>query len=213
MRNVPLVCTDPSSANARGSRRAPTPPASRARRIARWILLLSLAGAGFALWRSGPDLFFRGLFLYWRHRCLTDVVPPGTIDYDNDPADRARLLSTGKYMALKYAVAPKSSEASNMTMGMGDGNGNNFLHGRTIPGGNERLVDVEVAGFGGSVDLRSGSRPVSFWGDEGERFHFSRIAGVSLWMHADDRDRVIVWAGQPDPADRSRFTIDVSING
>jgi hypothetical protein len=217
LRASPDCCPEcgaqPSPAGAHGSPRAPWLRASRVRRISRWILLLLLAGAGVALWRAGPHLFSRGFFLYWRHRCLTDVVSPGTIDYDNDPADRTRLLSTGRYLKLREAVSLKSSDPSNKTMGLGDGNGTNFLHGRTSPGGNQRLVDVEVAGSGGSLSLRSGSRPASFWGDEYDRFRSSQMAGVTLWMHADAGDRVIVWAGQPDPADPSRFTIDVSING
>jgi hypothetical protein len=180
-------------------------------------------------------------FLQLQRRCLSYAPPPGQVVYDDDPEQVATLLSDAAYAASHPAALKGVSAAvydnplfrnylqRSSSHPFRPAGPAVFMHRRTSPAGNERLVVVQfsaAAAPGAAVTTPPAGTPL-------RRFVFRPYpespatltrrgapvlsnfpgdpSGLDLLAAPGDRTRVL--AGQPDPADPSHFTIDYVHNG
>jgi hypothetical protein len=158
----------------------------------------------------------------WHYRgVLRYSPPPNTVVYTTDPAEGSRLLKqSSEYRVLartprgvdivtlrpallsRYTNTPEYSGAAA------------FLHGRCSRRGWVAAVGIELRTFTHFEDcvffdawvLRRPTRPfLPIPGPNGHKLP------PHLW--ADPRDVVRVFAGVPDPADESKFSITLEVNG
>jgi hypothetical protein len=221
------MATEPQDSGARPLDYAPPP--GHGRRIARSLLpLLVLALPLGAAWVMPYVQRARELSL--QDKCLDHALPPDTIVYTDDPAEKERLLAAagpdagytdrlpllGPTDAVVHTPPVWSQYEPTARAG-----GIAFLHRLRSPGGNTRLVAVDVRptpkrdgpaeladviGFGAQV-----IRPATPGGD---RQHIQLRGQITL-LEARVRkgDRFRLFAGQPDGTDPSRFTIRYTHNG
>jgi len=226
----------PTAAGSEQLNYAPTPDGLARQRVRLVLLvvlgLLLLASA----WRWG--LIPHARFLLLQRRCMAYAPPPGRVIYDDDPRQAAALLTDPAY-AASHPALPKGVSAAvydnplfrayvqGSYRRLRPAGPAAFMHRRTSPAGNERLVVVEfpssppTAQLGkepGRTPLRQlafrpyaeppstltarGAAVLTFPGDP---------PGLDLFVAPGDRTRVL--EGQPDPADPSHFTIDYVHNG
>ena len=157
--------------------------------------------------------------------CLNHALPADCIVYSDDPADRQRLLAgagyTDRVPRLGPSVAvihmpPAWARYAPQRLG-----GVVFLHRLTSPGGNTRLVAVEVrpAALALAGEPQAGNavalgaqviQPATLTADRQPIQLRSHVTVLEGWVNAGDRLRL--FAGQPDAADRSHFTIRYTLN-
>ena len=143
-------------------------------RFVGWALILGIAGW---IYYHRVDLSLRARRLYWSHRCMIHVTPPGTVLVERDPIKAAHLLATNPdYVAdgkqwifpTNYALSMgvRSREQFSAVYWpmelrkyqsvdyvpesiLGGTNAIAFLGERVSPGGHHRLVVVPVAEVNG----------------------------------------------------------------
>jgi hypothetical protein len=175
-------------------------PTARPRR--RWIryLVLTLVLGAFAFGlRHRTEVAGRVRLGYWQHQCLTYTRPPGTPLYGAtalEPECWRRFnaeRSARTLVAVQRQVGPRRATL--------------FLHERTSPGGNRRLVRVQQWHAANALTIERG-------------YDVTVIAPGTLWRPPKEvgPGRGYVYSGravdarlffaQPDPADPSRFSFD-----
>lgn len=212
------------------------PPKRRTRwhrRVRRWV---PLAVAALIAWQYGPPAYHGGRFAYFQWLCGRYEAPPTTVACDEpgrwggatppflsaatdpDPLAELARLWPAAYGGPRGPATPLFFPA---TPG---GGVLLFLHWRTSAGGRERLVILRRV----SPALRqSWDAPLAFqaaavprlrpWADGGHWPHErpALLPEVIPQAYTDDPTKVAVrfYAGQPDPADASRFTIGFEVEG
>ena len=214
---------------------APPPPGGRRRKWLRRLILgcaaAVLAGVLFR-WAYVP-LHLKVGFLYHQSRCMAFAPAADTIAYSEDSATVKRLtagapsgpgwatLTVGR-TPIAFYLMPPSLRRVEQTPGVDipQGPGPVFLHRRRAEGGTDRLVVVKVD-MARTWQLHSVSGfapPADHLFDVTVVRPATLLSGPSftrtLWDPAktgEGRDprigRLTLYAGQPDPADASRFTI------
>jgi hypothetical protein len=184
------------------------------------LVASTIAGLVWA-WKSTPGEWAR--FIYWQHRCATYSALPDTVVYAaNDTAAAATIVNVGGHPSSDFGDEAFASCPERMRMVRYYGpidpeSAIAFLHDRTTPGGEHRLVEVRI----GAGDYSNGSfaKTVIDWHLRITAYapsnHLSRapctfsdydIAPTS--MHDPRRIMAVYFfAGQPDPADSTHFTI------
>jgi hypothetical protein len=208
------------------------------RRIIRSLLVIAALVLGYSAWRWGPAAWQETQIRYYQRQLLTYNSPADQVVYEEDPAEAAKLLAKpSEFAPFRWDMwappeakmpGPAASrivphyqtfeELNGRRMAVPGGTAYEtilFLHERTTPKGERRLVKVTLI-----------AAPFSFWAHviEGDRYQ------SHTWTHAyrgrvgvvepfDTRPRHIVkspdpnppnlhiYAGQIDPKDASHFTI------
>lgn len=74
------------------------PPPSPRRWVRASILLLSISVPLLLGWRFGPGIWRNVSYQNWQHRCLNFTPAPGTVAYEEDPLQAAKLLQQPGYI-------------------------------------------------------------------------------------------------------------------
>jgi hypothetical protein len=177
---------------------------------ARFRRRLALAGVALAILSSlwwGPPLWRNARAVYWQRQCMAYAARPGCVVYDEDVA-QGRMATEVRvpawdalYPFIKYAGPPRPQRAVL------------FLHALRHPTAGVRLVEVELAHHNDEVEelaLRDFvPHPAALSEPPQARVYenWLRLPGLR------GARRLRFYAGRPDPADPSRFTIPYEIDG
>lgn len=193
-----------------------------------------VAALGVVGWkRYGPRLQKRVQMLSLQRQCLAYQPPAGTVRYVQDGTDTAASQPWKRFFGMKPLpiwgtfqerhVAPYGPLRS----GGLQSQGTLFLGERRSPAGNRRLVAVDLrvswnnTNWTASVEKRAvvpgtlGTEPRETWGGPpADDLKTTNLVGQRdvLFMF-DWRQKVKLYAGRPDPADSSHFTIDYELDG
>ena len=196
----------------------PTPAWRRRRGFRRFVLpvLLVLAAAA-ASWLL-PTLWRNAQHVTLQRRCLNYRPPPSPrVVFVDEPTMAAPLLKQPNYFPdfsgggravyhnpLWRAYAGRAAPAV-------------FMHRRTSPGGNDRLVVVQLATLSGGGDVYNRIFFVphvdgiaTLKGRPSLAARAAPLRGLEMYRNAGDWTAVV--EGVPDPADPSHFTIDYALN-
>jgi hypothetical protein len=191
------------------------------RRAVRVGLLAALGLLSFATWRWHGPAWGRAQLLYWQRRCATYAPPADQVEFDNDPARVAALGATGDYHLLPHSDGPPGSRAASRKpprewteiCRLSGWNVQSppgpvlFLHQLRNEKGEERIVVVEYTPNSWVPVWITVVTPGGL------------LAGASLirqspgWVFPADSQSLRIFAGQPDPADPSRFSIRYEADG
>jgi len=202
-----------------------------------WVVLVTLSVASILLISVvGGTAWRRNHLAQFQQQCLNYTASPEQVMYEEDPTSIAKLLATdpdfvpcqwddggGRHRSNPLAVGRlppclRSFESLNGREIAGDGGlsyqATLFLHQRTSPSGNQRLVHVYLlastdyigasiipSGGQGTHDWVPATRPANLF--KGPHFFASLGYPVSHPYLTLAR----IYAGQPDSADPSHFTI------
>lgn len=184
-------------------------------RLFRWaICLLVVAGALLYCGRRwGPGWWKRAQFLRVERECMDYTAPPDLVMFTTDPDEGKRLAATAGYKNPRLAlgvwyVPPLWKEYPHGGWEPGPA----FLHRRSRPDGQERLVAIDMSGHlrGGALNFYVRLIVPATWRRDTE---VKREGQPYLSMGLYGADRVRVFAGQPDPDNPSHFTIGYTLNG
>src|SRR5687767_1551538 len=204
------------------------------------VLVLGLAGAG---WRWGPAGWKHAQFLHWQRQCLAYSPPPDLVVYETDPTRAAALIQKPGYTSVAQLGGPPIavytprcwSEAmrlggvpvTNTGFGAGGPGATLFLHERTTPSGVRRLVAVHAPAGGAAVVALPIPAPVvvqpatltagpSVRGAVAKvqlKLTFPTPSGSFTVLSSPPGTTTRFFAGRPDPANPSRFTIPFEAGG
>ncbi len=202
----------------------------RRRRWRRWLLfLLLLTTIAFSA-KWGKPALSQAQYLYNQHRCMTDHLRPDQVVFDDDPAEAQKLIHANpeyKFAGADYqnrsatitSVAGRTSRAlDELHIRVGSlsttrGPAILFIHARRAPDHPERLVVLDCSEY---VNYQRGITALSF------RASVIALASVRLRSYAEAgfggsgralaHGHLQFFAGQPDPADPSHFTMRYEIN-
>jgi hypothetical protein len=201
----------------------------RRRRILRRLigLLVLLGAVKLAQSRLGARAVDGLLAQFWQNRCMNHILPPDRLAYVAAPAgmqvpahlgDFTNAVGSqwrGTVAAVRFPV--ELAELHSLAGGPVPGPweslpGPVFLHGRTTPTGETRLVTVYAlannpAGWWTLVSITH--PPIALGGTAPPP-----VTSAACWpLPKTPDDSVAVFAGQPNPTDRSAFTLHILING
>ncbi len=185
-----------------------------------------------------PQVRDRVMLLYRLHQCSTFSAPAGQVVYESDPQAVAVLEQANQGYKVVEAADPQWDAKLNLTEAhfrtavwrpecqsflrtngrhwpLGSNNGNLFLHDRYTPSGKRRLVTVDawvgpLMGKNREIEVQTFA-PSS----DGVVEVDSKLAGtpaLALLLDAR-RSHLTLFAGRPDSADASGFTIQYTLNG
>ena len=197
---------------------APTLPNERRRRIIRRIALglIALILIVLAI-KSAPAAWRHVQILYWQHRAMTYTAPADKVVYDDNPAEAAKLsvadhsliiategeaFDFPKPWELFYSLVSPPGRKPAATV---------FLHELVNPNGDRRLIAIALK----SLEYPNGLRLECFQETVFEPGGLTRNPEEKLIETRDPEGSAVLryqhntkwYAGQPDPHDRSHFTI------
>jgi hypothetical protein len=191
----------------------------RRRRVAATLLvsLLLVCGASVA-WRWGPWARDRITFLLAQQRCMNYAAPPNRVVITTHVEEVETLASSDlPYRRLRrpasvnqgFDVMPYSWHTAEAWQNFPAGKwepGPAFLHARRTPGGERRLIALELSVGGDDLLIYCRNFKPASLRDNGDLSRGPRtIRGIYRIFGLNEPIRV--FAGQPDPNDASRFTI------
>lgn len=194
------------------------PPRWRALRFARrgGLVLVIIAATILAVvysWKFALRLRRAQL----QQQCLEYTAPREQLIYTEDASEAGRLLGSGAhYLDTRTGAAFLPPPAARFFAGERPA-GYAFLHGRRLSGQDERLVSVRVwiwhtSSSTRTVWLESLVQPkIELAVPRGGPGLLPAARSLALPLREDDTLRL--YAGQPDPADLSHFTITYDLNG
>jgi hypothetical protein len=213
---------------------APAQPRRR-RWLRRIILGIAAVILGCSAWRWGPQAGQQLDMLWSQRHCLYYSAPADQVVYEEDPAAATGLLARSGYFqyvlkrGLPPTAAPTATAAAHVPECWSDFqvHGNPlmmqagraygailFLHERTCPSGNRRLVCVRyfpeaetftpsfIPGYNCELIVIT---PGTFRNPPKPALRMYVIDVLSGWPRTPPNVRM--FAGQPDPNDASHFTI------
>ncbi len=179
----------------------------RRRRIRRAGLIVLSCVIAWAGWRWGLPLARQALYLRMQASCMSHLLAPETVVYEEEPAAVASLLARpeysstqGIYMSLPLGKQPTAGYLPDLVRKfqaappLSDGNGQAivFLHARRSPSGKLRFVYVNMKGHWNPPDETWAKGHVSRYGPAANVYV---PAGWSPGEIAKSRD------SQPSPLD------------
>src|SRR4051794_19827257 len=217
---------------------APRPPLFRRRWLRRKLIFLLLISAiAGSAWHYGPPLYFRARTAIYRNQCFSDALPPDTVVFESDATAATALLKRSGYSPIALGPDQPSATGRNLpacgkllSSGMDVEPGLEallFLHRLTTRSGQSRVVAIRFVVVHCPVPDRVIDPPVSFYTNSflpdiegaGDYATLRRDWGqpfnaqcYGLWTALNDRS-LRFYAGQPDPADSSHFTIGYAAHG
>jgi hypothetical protein len=197
---------------------APAPAFRKRRAIRRGLILLIIVCAGVPLgFLAGPRAWRLAKLIYVQRRVMRYAAPQEEIVYDDIPADATRLLKTsseyfrftrgpiGRFPGAWSEFDPPSRTCAVL-----------FLHELLTPDGERRLVvvtafapaAVDRMDFGPEIYLESFGDV-----DASANYRVTVTQGISFLPYNGKSRDLRIFAGQPDSADASRFSIRFVANG
>jgi hypothetical protein len=182
------------------------------KRIVVGLLLMTLGLAAFH-WRAEP--WRRARMLYYQRQCEAYSPPADEVVFDNDPARSAALRAKPGYVTQKnidprpvFRTPPGCwngyADATRVGVHEQGGGTKAFLHERRTPRGERRLVVVEFFPFSWTPVVAQAIETSPLAG----RAEVRGYLHSELFLDPQSPPRSLrIFAGQPDPADASRFTI------
>ena len=180
----------------------PGPP----RWLRRALILVGVVAVAAVAVRWGPAWKERAAVLLDQRRCIDHRAPPDRVVYGGPVRDTVlRVELKERYLPSCWTRFRAGGAESAVV----------FLHGRTSPSGNRRIVCVEATP---TVLYSDGDRSI------GMRWSFSVLepdglrgptiipvpaGGEPSFSYSADR----IYAGQPDPADPAHFTFEYENGG
>ena len=172
--------------------------------------------------RRGPDFARRVAFLYHQRGCLRYTAPADQVVFDSNPARVAILASDPNFVivggcAFRKPPADWAAVRSSLSISPPPSSAVLFLHKRVV-NGVSRLIMVERTAAAGEspyfipgYDIDQHAIDPASIGRPARDIHLMYGLDVidSIGPHTDIR----IYAGQPDPADDSRFTIRYEFQG
>lgn len=206
---------------------APVVPWHAKQKVRRRIALVGLSALFLALCWGAWSGYLRDRIAFARvwHRSETFAEPPTTPVYTTDPILVPQLLKTG-YIPSGYRTPAgpigayrRPSTWIDLQSSMQGGCYHYacpFLHSRTAAGQPTRIVAVQVAGeILGPADQQFRVWPEALDWSWPPKPHWppevTPTTGLTLWVKR--HEPFTVYAGQPDPADSSHFTIGYTAGG
>ncbi len=201
------------------------------RRAVRWIvlgLLVAILLVPAAIW--GPRVLRQGVYLQKQRKCLNLRLPPTKTVYEQDPALARKLLANATdYHAPQnqFFLVPQPSWWSppayyrppifaEIGYLRGQAQGMAFCHERRTARGLGRLVvvwvaEVQIDDVGRTVFIQARIETPATWkpGSRLTRCTDNLFYGVRVYRQQTLR----IFAGQPDDADASHFTIGYELDG
>ena len=195
------------------------------RRIALLWIFIGVGAAAWKWWKAGTD---RALMLYWQHRCLTYSAPSDQIVYEQNPQTVAALLKDANYVGINDGRPGSPTFAGRKAAPLEKlmpflpravpASGVLFMHELRTASGERRLVVLE-SGFGKEspplfivgYDVNANCYQLATWRTpivDHTAVYMIDVLNQLLTKPADFR----VFAGQPDPADSSHFTMAFELN-
>jgi len=179
---------------------AQTPPPWYSRRLLRLTALACIVAASvFAGLKWLPPLWDSMQTFYWRRQAMAYTASPNSVIYWQGKG----AVSPEDFFVPK----PREMLEGYDVWGLW---ANVFLHSRTRPSGGERLVTVDLADTTFSLERKV--RFVANASQSGSLYGQTWSDPVSLGMPFEQNDSLRIYAGQPDPADHSHFTIGYEMN-
>jgi hypothetical protein len=216
-------------------------PDSRRRTWARGIVIaLCVIIAGEALRRVASPWVARAAALRPQAQCMSHRLPADFVAYDDDRVESARLIGLPgrRFVPLWYAAdclapdwrgpgprppplaAPAGFRCDEWERLGNHGWGLVFMHRRLTRNGSARLVVVQASpgvanDYAKAPSLRAATYIPAAWSDavNSPRSDDQRDTHGYFSFHMSRAERLRIFAGQPDPHDPSRFTIDYELNG
>jgi hypothetical protein len=170
----------------------------------------------------------RSVALYWQEKCLNYTLPPDRVAYVAAPkglelpsyladfSQPAAGLWSGTVAAAPYPIelAEFHKQTDAAVVAWETLPAPVFLHGLTDSSGRQKLVTV----------FALANNPLNFWtlmavaadpaNPQAPRTPTQKIITTASWPLSNGQaDTLVVFAGQPDPKDRSRFSLRVRLNG
>ena len=198
------------------------------------FVLVIVAALGAVGWkRYGPRLQKRMAMLALQRQCLEYQPAAGTVLYAQDGTDTATSQPWKRFFGMKPLAAWETFQERHVApfgplrSGGLQSQGTLFLGERRSPAGNRRLVAVDLRvswnnkNWAASVEKRAvvpgtlRTEPRETWGGPpADDLTTTNLVGQrdALFMF-DWTQKVKLYAGRPDPADPSHFTIDYEIDG
>ena len=192
------------------------------RRVVAALLILLVGVAAYSTYRWGIPYAKMAMRRHYENQCLNYLVDPGTIIYTEDPKHIASLAGKSQYQTDTFPTGkavhlpfPKCLNEFNtwawrpVTRPPSSGETVLFLHERVTTTGRRVLAYVTYVPQG-RAEITSIAYDPSTSTDPprgGPTFTHSFIPS------ANPARLVTFFAGQPDPADNSRFTVPFEING
>ena len=194
------------------------------RRVTKAVVLAVILLAVLVGWRWGPAVRDRINLLILQQQCKTYQPPSDRIMFTTDPADYGRLLKgdEGYFGATSVfgdtrpdgtAIPPAyvwyECQVWRKFPNGGWGPGPVFLHSRRTPGGEERLIALELGIVEDRVSIFCRNfKPGSLF-NAGDLSRSPLTDGGGFGF----RSPIRLYAGQPDPNDGSAFTMRVESGG
>lgn len=209
------------------------PPLHRRRIRRRAILLLVLISVGFAAWRYGPVAYRRAQLLYFQRQCLNFQQPPDFVAFESDPDAAARLIKQGTHSpfgaigtvqadgTIAWLRQPSAGFYPKCLIDFTEhGDGDDavdgafvYLHERTSAAGKRYLVGVYLE-VGNEISIEHFVlTPATTSTNVVHHLQTSSFLGTETWKGAATARNVRFFAGQSDPNDPSRFSIDFEVAG
>lgn len=197
------------------------PPRYQKKVVRRTVSLTLLVTIGaLSAWKGGPPAWQRVRLLYWQRQAMNYALPANKPVYADGATEVSRLLNQSGYLPRDSTVIwlakpwehfyqllapPGTFPAATL-----------FLHQRRNGSGQARLIAVEVVGQNNTVGP-PGAFLVSIC-VVGAGSAFARPSEITrdlqLLIQRSTRPGDVCWyAGQPDAADASHFTIKGTLNG
>lgn len=207
---------------------APAPPWYRTRRLRRRVALVVLAAAIGCGIRWGPPAFKQARMLWWQHQCRAYAAPADEVVYDEDPIAAGKLIALGgDYHGENNPVDANAQVACKVPQcyqRFRDVISRNHYDGaivylgeRALPDGRPCIVAVYFQNFAPGA-VRYGHplaavliEPAPLTGEPRVIPHLSAM-GAEAWV-GGTHPTIRFFAGQPDPRDRTRFTIQYEQEG
>lgn len=222
MPHSPSNPESPVPAHAKLLEYAPRPPAHRRRFFRRVLLTLAsiVIVAGMTKW--GPAMYVRLALLYHQRGCMNYTASPDQVVFDSDPVRVAKLASDPNLVISKgcaFRVLPRDWQVLEATLFNAPApRAVIFLHERHAAGGASRIVAVErTAGAEASAYFIGGYdvdphviEPASF---NRPLRDVPSIFAIDVMDSFAPHTDIRIYAGQPDPADASHFTIRYESRG
>lgn len=204
---------------------APPIPWRRKLRSRRWALRALIAVVLLGLVAAAPSLWRRAQLVYWQRQCMSYTPAPEQLAFERDPARPQHIIE--EFPSVKYDLAGTSLEPGTyftlpawerfyeLAGGGLRSNGTLFVHRRTSPRGNTRLVAVDLVRAYASGELITAARVFSLGGlyRPPRELTAATIAPNAVPLNRPDAKIVRVFVGTPDPSDPSHFTIDYELDG
>jgi hypothetical protein len=195
---------------------------TRARKFLRAAIVPVIVVGAYFAWRNTPLLLARARLLDLQSQCTRFSEPAGTVAYEEQPVElesRAAPTSSSSSDLILYRTAPHvlvgctppqmvrliPGTAGSLTL---------FLHARRA-GGPRRLVVVTV--LGRTIDPQVFHAPggslcvASVYSLASMRRDLAQVSSRHFALYPlplTPLGKLRFYAGQPDPADQSHFTID-----